>query len=265
MSVKIRLARKGRKKLAYYHVVVADSRSPRDGRFIEKIGTYNPLTDPATIDINFEKALGWLQNGAQPTDTCRAILKYKGVMIKKHLLEGVKKGAFDEAEADRRFNEWLKGKEETIELKKSGLEKLGEDARTNRLEAETVVKEARAAEYARKIAALAAAEEAAAKAAAAPETVEEAPVEETTEAAAEPAIVEEAPAEKTVEAVAEPVIAEEAPAEEKTEAAAEPAIAEEAPAEKTTEAAAEPVAQVEAEAPAADISNDTAKENEKTE
>jgi len=182
MSVKIRLARKGRKKQAYYHVVVADSRSPRDGRFIEKIGIYNPLTDPATIDINFEKALGWLQNGAQPTDTCRAILKYKGVMMKKHLLEGVKKGAFDEAEADRRFNEWLKGKEEQIELKKSGLEKKGEELRKNKLEAEKAIKEARAAEIAKKAAALAAEAEAAAKAAAA--EVAEAAGEATAEAAA---------------------------------------------------------------------------------
>lgn len=203
MSVKIRLARKGRKKQAYYHVVVADSRSPRDGRFIEKIGIYNPLTDPATIDINFEKALGWLQNGAQPTDTCRAILQYKGVMMKKHLLEGVKKGAFDEAEADRRFNEWLKGKEEKIEMKKSGLEKLGEDARKRRLEAEKVIREARAAELAKKAAALAAEAEAAAKAAAAAETPEE-PV----------AAAEKAPAEAvaevtdTVEAAAEETAAQ---------------------------------------------------------
>jgi len=177
MSVKIRLARKGRKKQAYYHVVVADSRSPRDGRFIEKIGTYNPLTDPATIDINFEKALGWLQNGAQPTETCRAILQYKGVMMKKHLLEGVKKGAFDEAEADRRFNEWLKGKEEKIELKKSGLEKQGEELRKKKLEAEKVIRDARAAELAKKAAALAAEAEAAAKAAAAAEAGEEATAE----------------------------------------------------------------------------------------
>lgn len=190
MSVKIRLARKGRKKQAYYHVVVADSRSPRDGRFIEKIGVYNPLTDPATIDINFEKALGWLQNGAQPTDTCRAILQYKGVMMKKHLLEGVKKGAFDEAEADRRFNEWLKGKEEKIELKKSGLEKKGEELRKKKLEAEKAVKEARAAELAKKAAALAAEAEAAAKAAAAAEAGEEAAAETAEEAVAETAAEE---------------------------------------------------------------------------
>ncbi|MDX9729428.1 MAG: 30S ribosomal protein S16 [Bacteroidales bacterium] len=219
MSVKIRLARKGRKKQAYYHVVVADSRSPRDGRFIEKIGIYNPLTDPATIDINFEKALGWLQNGAQPTDTCRAILKYKGVMMKKHLLEGVKKGAFDEAEADRRFNEWLKGKEEKIEMKKSGLEKLGEDARKRRLEAEKVIKEARAAELAKKAAALAAEAEAAAKAAAAAEAPEE-PVAEAVEAP------EEAVAEvtETVEAAAEETAApsdSEAPAAEAQEESAD--------------------------------------------
>lgn len=220
MSVKIRLARKGRTKLAYYHIVVADSRSPRDGRFIEKIGIYNPLTDPATIDVNFEKALGWLHKGAQPTDTCRAILKYKGVMMKKHLLEGVKKGAFDEAEADRRFNEWLKGKEEKIEAKKSGLEKKGEETRKQRLEAETTVKEARAAAYAKKLAALAAEAEAAAKAAAAPEAV----AEVAAEAVAEP--VEETVAEAVteVEAVAEPIEAKaetEAPAAEAEETAEE--------------------------------------------
>ncbi len=195
MSVKIRLARKGRKKQAYYHVVVADSRSPRDGRFIEKIGTYNPLTDPATIDINFEKALGWLQKGAQPTDTCRAILQYKGVMMKKHLLEGVKKGAFHEAEAERRFNEWLKGKEEKIELKKSGLEKMGEELRKKKLEAEKAVKEARAAELAKRAAALAAEAEAAAKAAAAAEAGEEAAAEATEEA-----VAEAAPGEATAQA-----------------------------------------------------------------
>jgi small subunit ribosomal protein S16 len=211
MSVKIRLARKGRTKLAYYHIVVADSRSPRDGRFIEKIGIYNPLTDPATIDVNFEKALGWLHKGAQPTDTCRAILKYKGVMMKKHLLEGVKKGAFDEAEADRRFNEWLKGKEEKIEAKKSGLEKKGEETRKQKLEAETTVKEARAAAYAKKLAALAAEAEAAAKAAAAPEAV----AEVAAEAVAEP--VEETVAE--VKAAAEPEV--EAPAAEAEDTAEE--------------------------------------------
>jgi small subunit ribosomal protein S16 len=245
MSVKIRLARKGRKKQAFYHVVVADSRSPRDGRFIEKIGIYNPITDPATIDINFEKALGWLQKGAQPTDTCRAILKYKGVMLKKHLIEGVKKGAFDEAEADRRFNEWLKGKEEQIEMKKSGLEKLGEDIRKKKLDAEKAIKEARAAEYAKKLAAIAAEAEAAAKAASAPEVPAVAATEQVAEADAPEETVAEAP---------EEVVAE-APAEEIAEAV------EEESAEETAKAAAEPVA--EDEAPEADTKEDTAEETEK--
>jgi small subunit ribosomal protein S16 len=153
MAVKIRLARKGRKKLAYYHVVVADSRSPRDGRYIEKIGMYNPITDPATIELDFDKALGWLQNGAQPTDTCRAILSYKGVLLKKHLLEGVKKGAFDEAEAERRFNEWMKQNEEKIDSKKSKLEKAHDDDKGSRIEAEKRINDARAAKLAKKIAA----------------------------------------------------------------------------------------------------------------
>ena len=96
MAVKIRLARHGKKGYAFYHIVAADSRAPRDGRFIEKLGTYNPNTNPATIDLDFEKALGWLQKGAQPTDTCRAILSYKGVLYKKHLLGGIAKGAFSE-------------------------------------------------------------------------------------------------------------------------------------------------------------------------
>lgn len=218
MSVKIRLARKGRKKQAYYHVVVADSRSPRDGRFIEKIGIYNPITDPATIDINFEKALGWLQNGAQPTDTCRAILSYKGVLLKKHLIEGVKKGAFDEAEADRRFNEWLTNKEEQIEARKSGLEKKGEETRKERLEAETTVKEARAAAYTKKLATLAAEAEAAAKALVAPEAPEVPEAIEAPEASAVDAVTETAAA----DVVAEPVAETETPvAEEKKEAAEE--------------------------------------------
>ena len=156
MAVKIRLARKGRKKVAFYHIVVADSRSPRDGRYIEKIGSYNPVTNPATIELDFDKALGWLQNGALPTDTCRAILSYKGVMIKKHLLEGVKKGAFDETEATKRFEAWMKQNEAKIEAKKSGLEKSQDDELGNRLIVEKRVNEARAARLAKKNADLAA-------------------------------------------------------------------------------------------------------------
>jgi small subunit ribosomal protein S16 len=156
MAVKIRLARKGRKKLAFYHIVVADSRSPRDGRYIEKIGSYNPVTNPATIELDFDKALGWLQNGALPTDTCRAILSYKGVLIKKHLLEGVKKGAFDDAEATKRFEDWMKQNEAKIEAKKSGLEKSQDDELEKRLAIEKRVNEARAAKLAKRNADLAA-------------------------------------------------------------------------------------------------------------
>jgi small subunit ribosomal protein S16 len=150
MAVKIRLARKGRKKLAFYHIVVADSRSPRDGRYIENIGSYNPVTNPATIELDFDKALGWLQNGALPTDTCRAILSYKGVMLKKHLLEGVKKGAFDEAEATKRFDEWVAQNEAKIEAKKSGLEKSKDDELGSRLAEEKRINEARTARFAKR-------------------------------------------------------------------------------------------------------------------
>ena len=171
MAVKIRLARKGRKKTAFFHIVVADSRSPRDGRYIEKIGLYNPLTNPATIELDFDKALGWLQNGALPTETCRAILSYKGVLIKKHLFEGVKKGAFDEAEATKRFEEWMKLNEAKIEAKKSGLEKSQDDEQGKRLRAEKKINEERAAKLAKRQSELAA------KAAAANQT--ETPVEES--------------------------------------------------------------------------------------
>ena len=248
MSVKIRLARKGRTKKAYYHVVVADSSAPRDGRFIEKIGMYNPLTNPATIEIDFGKALDWLQKGAQPTETCRAILKYKGVMMKKHLLEGVKKGAFDEAEADRRFNEWLKVKEEQIENKKTGIEKKGEETRQKRLEAETAIKEARAAEYAKKLAALAAEAEAAAKAAAGVEEPAEEPV------------AEEAAETEVTEAVAEETAVEEAAAAEETPAA--PAEETEAPG---TPEAEETAPAEEAEPPADKAGEESAEETEKPE
>ena len=155
MAVKIRLARKGRKKKAFFHIVVADSRSPRDGRYIEKIGFYNPITNPATIEIDFDKALGWLQNGAIPTETCRAILSYKGVLLKKHLLEGVKKGAFDEAEATRRFEEWMQQNEAKIEAKKSGLEKSKDEEIVKRLASEKLINKARAGKLAKKQAELA--------------------------------------------------------------------------------------------------------------
>jgi small subunit ribosomal protein S16 len=195
MAVKIRLARKGRKKLAYYHIVVADSRSPRDGRYVEKIGKYNPLTNPATIELDFDKALGWLQNGALPTETCRAILSYKGILMKKHLLDGVKKGAFDDAEATRRFEEWMKLNEAKVEAKKKGLEKSKDDDLSQSLAAEKKVNEARAAKLARKQAALAAKEEAANQPEAPAEEV--APVAETPVAEAPVAEAPEAPVAET--------------------------------------------------------------------
>ena len=154
MPVKIRLSRQGKKGNAFYHIVATDSRAPRDGKFIERLGSYNPNTNPATIEIHFEKALTWLMNGAQPTDTCRAILSYKGILMKKHLLEGVKKGAFTTDVADARFEKWLAEKDGKIEAKKSSLKRSKEDDRRARLAAETKIKEARAAEVAKKLAAL---------------------------------------------------------------------------------------------------------------
>lgn len=115
MAVKIRLARRGRAKKPFYHIIVADSRSPRDGRFIEKIGIYNPLTVPATIEVDREKAFEWLNKGAQPTDTAKAILRYKGVLYKMHLAKGVKKGAFTQEEADKRYNDFISEKDGKIQ------------------------------------------------------------------------------------------------------------------------------------------------------
>ena len=114
MATKIRLQRHGKKRAAFYHVVIADERAKRDGKFIEKIGTYNPNTDPATIDIKFDRALYWVKVGAQPTDTARAILRFKGIMYKKHLHRGVKKGALSQEEADTKYQEWIDAKDDKI-------------------------------------------------------------------------------------------------------------------------------------------------------
>ena len=175
MAVKIRLARHGKKGAPFYHIVAADSRAPRDGKFIEKLGTYNPTTNPATIDLKFDRALDWLLKGAQPTDTCRAILSYKGVMYKKHLLGGVAKGAFTEAEAEAKFNAWSSEKQSKIDAKSNKLASDATAAKKAQFAAETKVKEERAAAIAEKKAALAAE----AAAAAAEEAAEaEAPAEE---------------------------------------------------------------------------------------
>lgn len=152
MATKIRLARHGRKGRPFYHIVVADSRSPRDGKFIERIGSYNPNTNPATIDLNFEKALHWMNVGAQPTDTTRSILSYKGVLMMKHLQEGVKKGAFDQAEAEKRFAAWTVSKEQQIASKVSGLAKTKEEKAKDAFEAEVKFNEARKEAIAKRIA-----------------------------------------------------------------------------------------------------------------
>ncbi len=141
MPVKIRLQRHGKKAAAFYHIVVADSRAPRDGKFIEKLGVYNPNTNPATIDLNTEGAVKWLQNGAQPTDTARAILSYKGVLYRRHLDIGVKKGALTQEQADAKFAAWLEEKDSKINAKKSGLVSTKEAAKKERLAVEAKQKE----------------------------------------------------------------------------------------------------------------------------
>jgi small subunit ribosomal protein S16 len=145
MATKIRLQRHGKKGKPFYYIVVADARAPRDGRFIERLGSYNPNTNPATIDINFDKTLDWVNNGAQPTDTCRAILSYKGVMYKKHLEGGVKKGALTDEQAAEKFQAWLDQKDGKITGKKDSLTTAKADARKAALAAEAKKKEDRAA------------------------------------------------------------------------------------------------------------------------
>ena len=226
MSVKIRLQRHGKKGKPFFHIVAADARSPRDGKFIERIGSYNPNTNPATIVLDTDKAVTWLNNGAQPTDTARAILSYKGVLYKTHLNKGVKKGALTQEEADAKFNAWVDSKDAKIQAKRDGLSSVKEVALAEQLKAERAVNEAR-------IAARAAADAAA--------HAEANPVVEEEEVVAEEiAVAEEAPAAEVVVAeeapVAEVVVSEEAPA-------AEVVVAEEAPAAEEA-----PVA----EAPAAD-------------
>ena len=228
MSVKIRLQRHGKKGKPYYWIVAADLRSKRDGKYLEKLGFYNPNTNPATIEIDIEKSIEWLKNGAQPTKTARNILSYKGIMLRYHLLGGVAKGAFTEEEAEKRFNAWIEEKTKQIDDKKGKLSKEVEERKTKALENEKLANEVRI-----KAQKEATAEEAAAEKA----TAEEAAAEKATaeEAAAEKATAKEAAAE---EAPAEEAAAEEAPAEEaaaEKTSAAEEAPAEEAPAEETAD------------------------------
>ncbi|MDO4320476.1 MAG: 30S ribosomal protein S16 [Bacteroidales bacterium] len=180
MATKIRLQRHGRKNYAFYPIVIADSRAPRDGRFIERIGSYNPNTNPATITLNFERALYWVNVGAQPTDTVRTILSNEGVMLMKHLQGGVKKGAFDEAEAQRRFEAWKQKKQAKVDSLKADMADKRQQAAKQRLEDEEAKNQAKAEAVAKKKAELAAAKAEAEAAAAATETTEatEAPAAE---------------------------------------------------------------------------------------
>ena len=177
MAVKIRLQRRGHKDYAFYPNVIADSRAPRDGKFIERIGSYNPNTDPATISLNFERALYWLNCGAIPTDTVRRILSYEGVLLMKHLQGGVKKGAFTEEEAQKRFDAWKKEKLAAIEAKKNRLSEAKNADKKARLEAETAKNAAKAEAVAQKKAELAKAAAEAEAAKAAEEVSAEAPAE----------------------------------------------------------------------------------------
>lgn len=145
MPVKIRLQRHGKKGKPYYWIVAADSRAKRDGKYLEKLGAYNPNTNPATIELDVDGAVKWLQNGAQPTDTAKAILSYKGAMLKKHLAGGVRKGALTEEQAEAKFNAWLEEKTAKIQAKADGLSKADAEAKAKALEAEKAVNEARIA------------------------------------------------------------------------------------------------------------------------
>ena len=148
MPVKIRLQRHGKKGKPFFWIVAADGRAKRDGKFLEKLGIYNPTTNPATIELNVDKSVQWLQNGAQPTDTARAILSYKGALLKNHLAGGVRKGALTEEQAEEKFNAWLESKEGKVEAKKEILTKEQEATRAKALEAEKAVNEKREAEAA---------------------------------------------------------------------------------------------------------------------
>ena len=218
MPVKIRLQRHGKKGKPFYWVVAADARAKRDGRYLEKIGTYNPNTNPATVEINVDSAVKWLENGAQPTDTARTLLSYRGVLLKHHLNGGVTKGALTQEEAEAKFSAWLEEKEAKIQAKKDGLTKAEAEARAQALAAEKEVNEKRIADAKAQVEEAEAAEaetEAAVEEAAADVPAEEATEEDApAEAAVEEAPVEEAAAEKAPAAEA---AANDTPAEEATE------------------------------------------------
>jgi small subunit ribosomal protein S16 len=234
MAVKIRLARRGRKKKAIYDIVVADARAPRDGRFIEKLGIYNPGTNPAFIVLEADKAVDWLLKGAQPTDTARSILQHEGVMLKKHLQVGVIKGAITQEVADARFDEWKGSKTDRKATAADSISQKKETERSAKLEAERKVNQTRAEAIAKK------------NAPPVEEVVEEeAPVVED---AIEPAVEEET--------VAEAPVAEETPAVEEAAPVAETAVEEAAPVAETV--VEEPVAETPAPAAEEEVKKDEA-------
>jgi small subunit ribosomal protein S16 len=187
MPARMRLQRYGKKGMPFYHIVIADGRAPRDGKFVERIGTYNPLAKPADINLDFDKAMEWLRNGAQPSDTVNAILRYKGVLMKMHLQKGVAKGALSQEQADVKFNEWLTAKEDKISSKINETELTKKEVKKKRLEAEVKINEVKAAALAKKRAAEVEAQKAA--------TTVEAPIEEASKVTEEPTAPEVAPAE----------------------------------------------------------------------
>ena len=254
MATRIRLQRHGRKSRPIFHIVVADSRAKRDGRFIEALGIYNPNTNPATIDINFERALEWMMTGAEPSDTARAILSHKGILMKKHLLEGVKKGALTLEQVEERFEKWLNEKQALVDNKVTSLITSAQKTKADRLKAETESNAKKAGAIAAKLALMSSAALETAEAAATEANAEEA--SEVSADAAPEVAVEAAP---EVAAEAAPEVAAEAAPEVAAEAAPEvvaeaaPEVAEEAAPEVAAEAAPE-----EAEAPAATESDDSA-------
>ncbi len=257
MPVKLRLQRHGKKGNPFYWMVAADSRSKRDGRYLEKIGTYNPNTNPATVNIDIEKAISWLEKGAQPTDTARTLLSYKGAMFKHHLNGGVRKGAFTQEEANKKFDKWIKEKAAKINLKKEGLSKHEAELKAKRLDAEKATSEKRITDAAE--AALAAEQEAAQEPAGdvtTPQaTAEETPAEAVVEETPSEAAVEETPAEAAVEETPAKAVAEETPAEAAAEETPAKAVVEETPSEAAVdETPAETAAE---ETSAKDISADS--------
>ena len=236
MATRIRLQRHGKKGKAFFHLVAADSRAKRDGRFIEKLGTYNPVANPAVIEINFDNTLAWLQKGAEMSETARAILSYKGVLHKNHLLKGVAKGALTLEQAEAKFTQWLQEKDGKIEGKKDSLSKSASKDKADRMKAEVEANIAKAAMIEAKNTVVE--EEAVAEESVSDEAVSDEAVSD--EVVADEAVAEEVVAEEVVaeEAVTEEVVAEEVVAEEVVaeEAVAEEVVAEEAVAEETPEA-----------------------------